>query len=108
MRMYALQEHSAPNQLRMDVLTNMQVDADFQRDVRVYQSDLVSREYTRLASTYLAELKRLTAHFLGLRTGAALAQVIGLGLALLAAFALISRGQISLATLAVIIPGISL
>src|SRR5207247_927054 len=35
-------------------------------------------------------------------------QVIGLGLALAAAFALLSRGQISVATLAVIIPGISL
>src|SRR5229473_2308148 len=45
--MYALQERSAPQQLRMDVLTNMQVDADFQRDVRVYHSDLVPREYTR-------------------------------------------------------------
>jgi hypothetical protein len=106
--MYGLQERSAPQQLRMDVLTNMQVDADFQRDVRVYHSDLVLREYTRLAGGYLADLKRLTARFLGLRTGAALAQVIGLGLALFAAFALISRGQISVATLAVIIPGISL
>jgi ATP-binding cassette subfamily B protein len=106
--MYGLQERSAPQQLRMDVLTNMQVDADFQRDVRVYHSDLVSREYTRLAEGYLAELKRLTARFLGLRTGAALAQVIGLGLALFAAFALINRGQISVATLAVIIPGVSI
>jgi len=106
--MYALQEHSAPSQLRMDVLTNMQVDADFQRDVRVYQSDLVPREYSRLASACMAELKRLTTHFLGLRSGAALAQVIGLGLALLVAFTLISRGQISLASLAVLVPGVSL
>ena len=106
--MYGLQERSAPSQLRMDVLTNMQVDADFQRDVRVYQSDLVPREYTRLAEGYLADLKRLTARFLGFRTGAALAQVIGLGLALTVAFALISRGQISLASFAVLIPGVSL
>ena len=106
--MYALQERSAPSQLRMDVLTNMQVDADFQRDVRVYQSDLVPREYTRLAEGYLVELKRLTARFLGLRTGAALAQIIGLGLALTAAFVLISRGQISVASLAVLIPGVSM
>ena len=106
--MYGLQERSAPQQLRMDVLTNMQVDADFQRDVRVYQSDLVSREYTRLAERYLAELKRLTARFLGLRTGAALAQVIGLGLALVAAFALLSRGQLSVASFAVLVPGVSL
>ena len=106
--MYGLQERSAPQQLRMDVLTNMQVDADFQRDVRVYQSDLVSREYTRLAEHYLAELKRLTARFLGLRTGAALAQVIGLGLALAAAFALLAHGQLSVASFAVLIPGVSM
>ncbi|HZO76196.1 MAG TPA: ABC transporter ATP-binding protein [Ktedonobacteraceae bacterium] len=106
--MYALQDRSAPQQLRMDVLTNMQVDADFQRDVRVYQSNLVSSEYTQLAERYLAELKRLTARFLGLRTGAALAQVIGLGLALAAAFALLSLGQLSLASFAVLIPGISM
>ncbi len=106
--MYGLQERSAPQQLRMDVLTNMQVDADFQRDVRVYQSDLVSREYTSLAERYLAELKRLTARFLGLRTGAALVQVIGLGLALAAAFALLGRGQLSVASFAVLIPGVSM
>src|SRR5579885_296287 len=106
--MYALQDRSAPQQLRMDVLTNMQVDADFQRDVRVYQSNLGSSEYTQLAERYLAELKRLTARFLGLRTGAALAQVIGLGLALAAAFALLSLGQLSLASFAVLIPGISM
>jgi ATP-binding cassette, subfamily B, bacterial len=106
--MYGLQERSAPSQLRMDVLINMQIDADFQRDVRVYHSDLVPREYTRLAASYLADLKRLTARFLGLRTEAALAQVIGLGLALTAAFVLIGHGQISVASLAVLIPGVSM
>jgi mycothiol synthase len=106
--MYGLQERSAPDQLRMDVLTNMQVDADFQRDIRVYQSNLVPREYTRLAERYLVELKRLTARFLGLRTGAALAQVIGLGLALVAAFVLIGQGQLSVASFAVLIPGVSM
>lgn len=105
--MYDLQEHSAPNQLRMDVLTNMQIDAPWQRDVRVYRSNLVPREYARLSEAYLAELKHLTARFLGLRSGAALVQVIGLGLALTAAFALVSRGQISLASLAVLIPGVA-
>jgi ATP-binding cassette subfamily B protein len=106
--MYGLQERSAPQQLRMDVLTNMQVDADFQRDVRVYHSDLVSREYSALAERYLAALKRLTARFLGLRTAAALVQVIGLGIALAAAFVLLDRGQLSVASFAVLIPGISL
>src|SRR5258708_1453795 len=75
--MYELQEHNAPNQLRMEALTNMQVDASWQRDVRVYQSDIIAR-------------------FAGLRTMAALVQGLGIALALTALFAIISRGQISL------------
>jgi len=106
--MYGLQERSAPQQLRMDVLTNMQVDADFQRDVRVYQSNLVAREYTALAERYLTALKRLTARFLGLRTAAVLVQVIGLGVALVSAFVLLDRGQLSIASFAVLLPGISM
>ena len=105
--MYELQEHNAPNQLRLEVLTNMQVDASWQRDVRVYQSDLIPREHARLAETYLNNLKRLTARFAGLRTLAALVEVLGLFLALAAAGALISHQQITLASLAVILPGIA-
>jgi ATP-binding cassette, subfamily B, bacterial len=106
--MYELQEHTAPAQLRMDALTNMQVDAPWQRDVRVYRSNLLGREHAHLADTYLADLKRLTARFLGLRGAAALVQVVGLGLALAAAFVLIGQGQLSLASLAVLVPGVAL
>ncbi len=104
---YELQEHNAPNQLRMEVLTNMQVDASWQRDVRVYRSGLIPREHARLAETYLNNLKQLTARFAGLRTLAALAEVLGLFLALSAAGALISHQQITLASLAVILPGMA-
>jgi len=106
--MYALQEHTAPNQLRMEALTNMQVDAPWQRDVRVYRSNLIARDHGALAGAYLAQLKQLTRRFLGLRSGAAFIQVLGFGLALAAAGALIARGQISLASLAVLIPGMAL
>jgi ATP-binding cassette subfamily B protein len=106
--MYELQEHNASNQLRMEALTNMQVDASWQRDVRVYQSDIIAREHAWLAETYLADLKHLTARFAGLRTLAALVQGLGIALALAALFAIISRGQISLPSLAIIIPGLTL
>src|SRR5215471_14248209 len=106
--MYELEEHNAPNQLRMEALTNMQVDASWQRDVRVYQSDIIPREHAWLAETYLAELKRLTAHFAGLRTLAALVQGLGISLALTVLFAIISRGQISLPSLAVLLPGLAI
>lgn len=105
--MYALQEHTAPAQLRMDALVNMQVDAPWQRDVRVYRSDLLAREHAWLADTYLSNLKRLTARFLGLRGSAALVQVLGLALALGAALLLIQQGQLNLAGLAVLLPGMA-
>jgi len=106
--MYELQEHTAPRQLRMEALTNMQVDAPWQRDVRIYQSDLLAREHANLADAYLADLKRLTARFLGLRSGAALVQVVGLALAMAAAFLLIREGQMSLVSVAILLPGIPL
>jgi ATP-binding cassette, subfamily B, bacterial len=106
--MYELQEHNAPNQLRMEALTNMQVDASWQRDVRVYRSDIIAREHAWLAEIYLTELKRLTARFAGLRTLAALVQGLGIALALTALFAIISHGQISLPSLAIILPGLAL
>jgi ABC-type multidrug transport system fused ATPase/permease subunit len=91
----------------MEVLTNMQIDASWQRDIRVYQSDLIPREHARLAERYLTNLKLLTTRFAGLRTLAALVEIVGLGLALSATFVLISRQQISLPSLAVILPGIA-
>src|SRR6266487_332461 len=103
--MYSLQEGTAPAKLRLEALTNMQVDALWQRDVRVYRTDLLTREHAFLAEAYLTQLKQLTARFLGLRGAAASVQVIGLGLALAAIGALINRGQLTLANLAVLIPG---
>jgi ABC-type multidrug transport system fused ATPase/permease subunit len=50
-------------------------------------------------------LKQLTARFLGLRSAAAAVQVVGLGLALTAVGLLINRGQLTLANLAVLVPG---
>jgi ATP-binding cassette, subfamily B, bacterial len=106
--MYDLQEHSAPLQLRLEALTNMQIDANWQRDVRIYGSDLLGREHAALAETYLQQLKQLTGRFFKLRSGAALVQVTGLTLALVVALALMAQGQISLADLAVLVPGVSL
>ena len=105
--MYALEEHAAPGKLRMEALTNMQVDASWQRDVRVYQSDVIAQEHAALARGYLAELTRLTGRFLGLRGLAALIQGAGFALALTAAYALLTHGQLSLVSIAVIIPGLS-
>jgi ATP-binding cassette subfamily B protein len=74
--------------------------------VRIYPSDLLAREHAQLAQTYLGELKGVTARFLGLHSGAALVQVVGL--APVAALVLIAQGHITLVSLAVLIPGIPL
>lgn len=105
---YALQEESASMQLRLNALSNMLVDAIWQRDVRVYRSDLLEREHTTLAEAYLTQLKLLTSKFFRLRTAAALVQATGLGLALTVLLVLMSQGQINLASLAVIFPGVAI
>src|SRR5258708_28321332 len=106
--MYELQEHTAPAQLRMDALTNMQVDAPWQRDVRVYRSNLLGREHAHLADTYLADPNRLTPRFLRLPRAAPPVQALLLAAPLAAVFMLIGRGQLSLASLAVLVPGVAL
>jgi ATP-binding cassette, subfamily B, bacterial len=103
--MYALQSRTAPARLRLEAITNMQIDALWQRDIRVYRTDLLTREHAFLGEEFLTQLKQLTARFFGLRSGAATVQVVGLGLALMAVGILISRGQLTLASLAVLIPG---
>src|SRR5262249_3507785 len=105
--MYEMEEHAAPGKLRMEALTNMQVDAPWQRDVRVYRSDVIAREHATLAERYLGALRRLTMRFLGLRSAAALIQGLGFALALTAAYALLTRGGLNLVNIAVIIPGLS-
>ncbi|MCI0712364.1 MAG: ABC transporter ATP-binding protein/permease [Chloroflexi bacterium] len=106
--MYDLQEHSAPLKLRLEALTNMLIDSTWQRDVRVYNSDLLEREHATLAESYLQQLKQVTGHFLKLRSGAALVQVLGFGLALAAAFILVNQGRLSLSDLAILVPGVYL
>ncbi|MBI1280130.1 MAG: ATP-binding cassette domain-containing protein [Anaerolineaceae bacterium] len=106
--MYDLQERTAPHKLRLEALTNMQIDAIWQRDVRIYGSNLLRREHSVLAESFLKELKTITWRFFRLRIGASLVQVAGMALALLAAFALLQQGQLSVANVAVLLPGTSL
>ncbi|HEX9067332.1 MAG TPA: ABC transporter ATP-binding protein [Ktedonobacterales bacterium] len=105
--MYQLEEEAAPAKLRMEALTNMQVDAPWQRDVRVYRSDVIAREHAALAEGYFAELRQLSMRFLGMRGVAAAAQAVGLALALVAAYELLIHGQLSLVNIAVLVPGLA-
>jgi ATP-binding cassette, subfamily B, bacterial len=105
--MYHMEERAAPGKLRMEALTNMQVDAPWQRDVRVYQSDIIAREHGALAEGYLAALRGLTMRFLGLRGTAAFIQGLGFALVLTAAYLLLTGGQLSLVNIAIVIPGLS-
>jgi hypothetical protein len=98
---------TAQRVVHLATAAGLQVDAPCQRDVRAYQSNFIQHEHASLAEAYLADLKRLTARFLGLRGSTALIQVVGFGLALSAALFLISQGQLSLASFAVLIPGIA-
>jgi ATP-binding cassette, subfamily B, bacterial len=105
--MYRMEEGAAPGKLRMEALTNMQVDAPWQRDVRVYRSDIIAREHAALAEGYLRGLRGLTVRFLGLRGIAALVQGLGFALILTAAYLLLTGGRLSLVNIAVVVPGLS-
>src|SRR5258708_5135758 len=43
--MYELQEHNAPNQLRMAALTNMPVEASWHRHIPLHHTDIIAREH---------------------------------------------------------------
>jgi ABC-type multidrug transport system fused ATPase/permease subunit len=105
--MYRMEEDAAPGKLRMEALTNMQVDASWQRDVRVYRSDIIAREHAALAERYLEALRGLSMRYLGLRGTAAFVQGLGFALVLTAAYLLLTGGRLTLVNIAVVVPGLA-
>ena len=55
-RLLDLQTSSSPDLLRMQYLSQMSIDALWQRDLRVHDSDVIETEYERLGSRYLDRL----------------------------------------------------
>ena len=103
-----LQSASAPLSLRMQFLSHMQVDAGWQRDLRVSKSTVLLDEYAALAATYIDRLKRVGWRFQGLRLGAALITVLGIAAALGVSLLLVSSGHLGVTEIGVFVPGIYL
>ena len=55
-RLLDLQTSSSPEVLRMQYLSQMSIDAQWQRDLRVHDSDVIETEYERLANRYFDRL----------------------------------------------------
>lgn len=103
-----LQSHFAQELLRMQFLSQLQIEAPSQRDLRVYHSTVVRDECFSLAESYLHDLKRLSWRFQGSRSITALIELLGVGLALAALFLLLELRQISLIDVGIFLPGMYL
>jgi hypothetical protein len=76
LRIIDLQTIAAPGLFRMMHLTQKSIDATWQRDLRVYNSAILHREYGALSAQYIAHLKRL------LRRYQAIRMLVGVGAAI--------------------------
>jgi ATP-binding cassette subfamily B protein len=100
------QVFSAPALVRMQYLAQAQIDALWQRDIRVYQSTVLTEEYALLASDYISRFKRLVRRFMTMRLAAVFIEVIGILASFVFTLLLLQHGQITLPTIGALIPGI--
>jgi ABC-type multidrug transport system fused ATPase/permease subunit len=107
-RTVELQIRSAPDLFRMQYLSQKCIDATWQRDIRVHNSNILEVEYKMLAQRYLSNLKRLLRHFQSLRLGVGISVNAIITLALGTVFWLISRSPSNLSVVAILLPALYL
>ena len=107
-RSVALQTSAAPELLRMEFLAYKSVDPAWQRDLRVYRSDVLRSEYDRLGAGYIARFRRLVVRFGALRLGAAVVGATAVGGATYWVVTLLGRGSLTAEDAALLLPGIYL
>src|SRR5205823_838234 len=99
---------SAPDVFRMQYLAQKSIDATWQRDIRVHNSNILNEEYRMLGKRYLSNLKRLLRRFQMIRSGVGIGVVATMTLATGAVFWFISRGPSGLAEAAILLPALYL
>lgn len=103
-----LQVDSAPDLFRMLYLSQKSIDATWQRDIRIYNSNILDEEYRTLAQGYLSNLKRLLRRFQGFRSGIGIGVAAIIALATGAVFWLINGDSTGLAEAAILLPALYL
>lgn len=107
-RSVALQTSAAPELMRMEFLSYKSVDPAWQRDLRVYRSDVLGVEYARLGAGYIARFRRLVVRFGAMRLGAAVIGAAGVAGATYWLVTLLGRGSLSVEDASLLLPGIYL
>ena len=92
----------------MMYLSQRSIDATWQRDIRMYNSTILDKEYRMLSQRYLGNLKRLLRRFQVIRLGVGLGAAAIVTLALGAMFWLISQSPTGLAKAAILLPALYL
>ena len=96
-RTLELQLGSAPELFRMQYLSQKSIDATWQRDIRVHNSNILDEEYRMLAQRYLGKLRHLLGRFQMIRLGVGIGVAATITLATGAVFWLVNRGSTGLA-----------
>lgn len=105
-RIFELQSIASPELLRMTFLSQMNVDATWQRDLRVYRSNILSTEYSRIGNGYVGKLRTLLVRFGVMRAGIATVSALAIAGATFWVLRLLGTGSIQVAEAAILLPGL--
>ena len=107
-RTVELQIRSAPDLFRMQYLSQKSIDATWQRDIRVHNSNILEEEYKMLSLKYLNNLKRLLLRFQTLRLGIGISVTAVVTLAMGTVFWLINQSPSNLSEIGILLPALYL
>lgn len=101
-----LQTAAAPELMRMQFLSQMQVDSRWQRDLRVYNSQVLEQEYAALGFSYVERLRRLVHRYAYPRVAAGVGSALAIAGSVWWVIHLVIAGALSHAGAAVLLPGV--
>lgn len=96
----------APGLLRMQFLSQLSIDASWQRDLRVYRSNVLLEEFKRLGNDYLQNLRKFLFRYQFLRLLAGATSILFIGFGFLTLLNQVVSGAISPQNLVIIVPAI--
>jgi ATP-binding cassette subfamily B protein len=101
-----VQTAKAPDLWRMQYLSQMQIDARWQRDLRVYRASVLEEEYEKLGAGYLRRLRSVVGHFVLPRIGAATVSAAVVAGAAWWVVTAVAHGSLSRGAAVVLLPGL--
>lgn len=104
-QMLKVQTYHAPDLLRMQYISQSSIDPDWQRDLRAFGSDILTREYATLSDRYLKGLSAVLTRIQRIRFLAGLSSLVIFGLLFTVVANAVSRHQVDAADAVTLITG---